>query len=42
MEKFISDFKPHLMFVHFEDVDAAGHLTYWGSEFFYDEAKVSM
>lgn len=30
-EKMISDFKPNLLFVHFADVDAAGHDHGWGS-----------
>ena len=31
---------PNLMFFHFESIDQAGHIHTWGSQEYYDAAKV--
>ena len=38
---FIRDKCPNLMFIHLESIDQAGHLHSWGSQQYYDAAKVN-
>ena len=40
MLHFIKDECPHLMFIHLESIDIAGHAHTWGSLEYYDAAKV--
>ena len=40
MLHFIKDQCPHLMFIHLESIDIAGHAHSWGSPEYYDAAKV--
>lgn len=39
MIDFIENYKPNLMFIHMDDVDEAGHASYWGSEKYYNATK---
>jgi len=39
MIQFILNDQPELMFIHFDDIDAAGHASYWGSTEYYDAAQ---
>jgi len=40
MLDFIVKNAPSLMFIHLDDVDEAGHASYWGSELYYNATKV--